>query len=338
MGLFGRRSYRDRSLPPDWPPSRGTLASTAYAQTWGHWTTLANIAESRRFLETHMELLQPASEILLGLMIRKQQSEGQSTAVAWYRLDVLREIKAHGNTRAAIQEAYIDIHNGLDAVDLPSWLASTVSQVRGVTGAPEQRAQARVPLLRNAIQRAEQDRAVLPESVASLRQWLGDSLSESLVPDLVSAIQCWERALQTFTLQRYPRHYAALEHSLGAAYSQLAIAGNADRTRLGNASKCFEQALRVYDREGFPEEWADVQLQFGVVHATLGDKRQAKQCLQAAETYFTIDQDPEKWQIIQSALQSLDAPSPDLDADLLKPLLRMGVISDSGYRELRKKL
>lgn len=338
MGLFGHRTYRDRSLPPDWPPSRGTLASTAFAKMWSEWMELASITECRRFLETHMDLLQPASEILVGMLIRQEQGLGRSTNAAWYRLDVLRTIKACGNTQAAIQEAYIDIHNGLDAVDLPGWLASTVSQVRAVTGTPERRAEARIPLLRNAIVRAEQDRAVIPESVASLHQWLGDALAESPIPDLLSAIQEWERALQTFTLQRYPRHYAELEHSLGAAYVQLVAVDRTERNKLGSATKCFEQALRVYDREGFPEEWADVQLQFGVAHAVLGDKRQARQYLQAAETYFTIDREPEKWQMIQSVLQKLDAPPPDLDGDLLKPLLQMGVISDEAYKELRRKL
>lgn len=332
--FFQRRKYRDLSLPPQWSSSQGPIASVATARSLFQWMGIANIRDARRFLETHQELLDPTSEMIIGFSIR--QAEG-STKVDYERLDILREIKARGNNIAAIREAYVDIYNGLRALDVPSWIETFQNQSLAVEDTPEQKVLVLIPLLRDAIAHAKRDSGVAPEVLATLKHWLGSELSELPEANFSEVIMLWEEAVKIYTLQRYPRQYAALQKDLGNTYS----ASSADlhqqeqQKRLSQAVGCLENALQVYTHGEFPEEWLQTQIMLGFTYMNMGEKKRAQQCLEAALAKINPAQHSQLWGYLQDALRELNEEYSSLS--FINEAEKAGLITTENAKELRKK-
>jgi tetratricopeptide (TPR) repeat protein len=335
--FFRRHKYRDISLPPQWSPTRqGPVASIEFAQTLGRWMTISNIREARRFLETHRELLDPASEILIGFSIRQNAN---NAIVEYEHLDILREVKARGKTIREVREAYVDIYNGLRALDVPPWLEDRQKQFLLVKGNPLQEAMALVQPLRETIVRAQHDPSVAPEVLAVLQAWLGDELLALLGPNLSETIALWKAALNVYTFQRYPRRYADLHLRLGSVY--LNITSNEQDPKVeevNQAISSFQGALQVYTRSEFPEEWARSQAGLGASYITRGEQKRAKKYLEQALEVFTSKEYPDQWGFIQEALKQLTEGYSSSDAlSFLYELRKKDIIGDKQLNDWQKE-
>jgi tetratricopeptide (TPR) repeat protein len=85
--------------------------------------------------------------------------------------------------------------------------------------------------------------------------------------NLTRAIDCYQRALRTFTLAAYPDEYALLHNNLATAYLQMPPSGEREREimRQAIAVQSLQEALKVYTLEEQPHEYAMVQNNLGNV-------------------------------------------------------------------------
>lgn len=86
--------------------------------------------------------------------------------------------------------------------------------------------------------------------------------------NLSSAIACYEKALEIFTLEDAPQDHALVENDLGTAYAELSYVTLSMRART-EAITHFKQALRVWTPEAAPLDYALVQNNLGVIYSEL---------------------------------------------------------------------
>lgn len=168
----------------------------------------------------------------------------------------------------AVREAYVNAYGGLSALDIPIWLENAEHMYFSLLeqSRPENSAASRIVLLREAITHAQHSQpSIAPETIAELQAKLGFSLiavqSSNRPEALEAAIQAYEAALQTYTLDRYPREYAAAQHNLGTVYQERVKGSRRDNLEF--AINHYREALRVRTFEDFPYEYSRTQHNFG---------------------------------------------------------------------------
>ncbi|MEO6890842.1 MAG: tetratricopeptide repeat protein, partial [Ktedonobacteraceae bacterium] len=148
-------------------------------------------------------------------------------------------------------------------LDVSSWLTAVEQQLTTLRGSarPYETAEARMQLLRNALSRASNAAEVAPETYATLQHEFAMACLEHLGADrsqqMEAAIVACEAALQVYTLQRYPRHYADVHITLGTAYRER-IAGT-QRDNRERALQYYQDALQLYTLEHDPMKYAQIQ-------------------------------------------------------------------------------
>ncbi len=74
-------------------------------------------------------------------------------------------------------------------------------------------------------------------------------------------IDCFYHALEIYTRQKFPEHWAMLQHNLGLAYFDR-IKGEKSRN-LQKSIQCFHKSLEVFTQDKFPRKWQINQEDFG---------------------------------------------------------------------------
>ncbi|HVB24390.1 MAG TPA: CHAT domain-containing protein [Ktedonobacteraceae bacterium] len=243
------------------------------------WLHIPDPRESRRFLETHRELLSQNSEAIL-----EQQRAKEATAPApdslepnlsqqktvpvqmvQNHLHLLQDIRLRGSTVDAIREAYVNLYGGF-ALDLPCWLEEKENQLQ--ERGSEEKAYEQVPLLRDTIAQARQETDLAQEIRAELHRLLWHAYND-IPGELDTFIQqeqqaCLETALHVFTLTRYPYQYARIQGNLGIAYRR-GKAGDY-QANLQAAVICYHRVLQVFTCDAFPLEYAKTHYNLGFAY------------------------------------------------------------------------
>src|SRR5437588_3396226 len=238
----------------------------------------SSFREGRRYLENHRGLLNPLSESILErrlVMAEQQRRLGNTpkeaeTTLRQVRdhLRLLGDARKRGTGVEAVREAYVNAHGGL-TLDIPPWLEKLEQQWKALyrEGLSERTASRLVSILREAIAHAENDPRVAPETRAELQNMLGGALEELPAGQeqaYEEAISAFEKALQIYTLDRYPDIYAMTQRNLGGAY-QSRIRGDKG-ANLKQAAAHYQAALQVFTQEVFPEDWASIHAALGTMY------------------------------------------------------------------------
>ena len=86
------------------------------------------------------------------------------------------------------------------------------------------------------------------------RQHEKPQIEGDFVPSgLYEPIDCFQYALQIYTRQKFPEHWAMIQHNLGLAYYNR-VKG-AKRQNLEESIKCFNNSQQIYTKQQFPEKW-----------------------------------------------------------------------------------
>lgn len=229
------------------------------------WLQTPTYHEGYRFLKEHQELLHPGIDVQLEIEVRRVASELQQTPrsafekLANEHIELLREVREHGGTAEAIRAVYSDRYGGL-VLDMPPWLETIAQQFDALLDLPPQvTADARISLLLDAIDRAQGDNSIAPETMAELGGRLGDAIvvkhGDKALGQKVDDL--YTMTLQVFTFAHYPRHHARIQYNLGITY---AISSEGDQQdNLEQAITCYKAALQFYTHDAFPDEWTDIQ-------------------------------------------------------------------------------
>ena len=88
--------------------------------------------------------------------------------------------------------------------------------------------------------------------------------------NLKRAIACYEKALQVYTREQYPKEWASLHYDIGNTYQNLPASGNEKSTNLQEAITHYENALQVHLLHD--ERWAIIHFRLGEAyyHLTTG--------------------------------------------------------------------
>ncbi|MGD1807123.1 hypothetical protein ACP6PL_17040 [Dapis sp. BLCC M126] len=101
-----------------------------------------------------------------------------------------------------------------------------------------------------------------PEEVAEAEMNLGLVL-QALVPynlaTMQQAIQVSQRALSTFTADKYPQEYAILQNNIAIAYLSMTLSPERESMRQAMAVQSFEEALKAVNLIEHPKEYAMLQ-------------------------------------------------------------------------------
>ena len=161
--------------------------------------------------------------------------------------------------------------------------------------------------MRGAIERAQNDASIAPETVAELQYHLGNVLAANPHGNRAlayeEAIGAYETALHVYTLSRYPRPYAKCKVSLGPVYYERKQGER--RTNLEQAIACYKAALQIYTREAFPIQWTSTQYNLGVAYQDriAGDLQdnmeEAISCYKAALQIYIRETFPIQWAMVQ---------------------------------------
>lgn len=281
-------------------------------QTLETWLIIHPYREQRHFMEEFPAILNPRSEDLIeGTLLLESADLPQQIQELHDHLTLLREIRAQGYTLSAIRKAYVNLWGGL-TLEIPSWLEAIEQQLEDFdkTGQPDQTAEERVPLLRQAIARAQSDPDVAPEMLAELQCALGNAwydhpLSERKhAPD--EPIACYEAALQVYTADPYPYQHARVQYYLARAYVDR-HAGKREADLEMAIAHC-EAALQVCAPDRYPYLYAQVQYGLAYIYdeRITGDRRtnieKAIDCLEVALQVHTRDAFSEEYAAAQNSL------------------------------------
>jgi tetratricopeptide (TPR) repeat protein len=92
-------------------------------------------------------------------------------------------------------------------------------------------------------------------------------VQQSLAPTgaarLHDAIQCYHRALRTFTREAYPQEFSILHNNLAIAYLSIPLADERGKMREALAVQSFEEVLKVINLVDHPSEYAMIQNNLG---------------------------------------------------------------------------
>ncbi len=104
-----------------------------------------------------------------------------------------------------------------------------------------------------------------PDAWAGAMVLLGRRYNElptgSSASNQLRAIECSQRALNVYTLERYPYNWATTHNNLGNAWASLPTGDRADNLR--KAIECLENAAQVFTEHDYPERWAITQNNLG---------------------------------------------------------------------------
>ncbi len=105
-----------------------------------------------------------------------------------------------------------------------------------------------------------------------------------LVEYIKLAIKALDKALETFTLERFPYSYASTQNNLGIAYKMLArVEGKAENCK--KAIKSYNEALKVRPPQQDPIEYAMALMNIGSAYCVLAEvEDKAENCKKAIET------------------------------------------------------
>lgn len=142
----------------------------------------------------------------------------------------------------------------------------------------------------------------------SIRFWLAMTYADlghylGKTEYLAKAIDVYRNFLYIWTERNFPIDWAAIQHNLGVAYSELPTG---DRARnLSRAIAHYENALRIRTEQDFPVNWAATQHELGVAYSELptGDRdenlKRAIECYENALRVRTQRDFPLDWAMTQ---------------------------------------
>lgn len=299
MGVFDRLFGQNSSAP------RGA-SPTDFQETFAHWTAGNDIARSRKFLESHLELLRPETDQLFELILYGLAMKGyQPSLIALYRSHwaVLRRARATGGTRQAIRDAYVDEFSALRALDLPPWL--TAARDRIFSSIHQSEAET-IALIRHTMARVRKEPGLEPEILATTEYSLGLLVGEQVPAE---AITLFINAANVFIPQRFPKRFSEVQGALGAIF--LMRAQNHDTLRGGQqdarqALPYLEAALRYFPREENWEQWVQLHLYLSGCCYMLHRYDDARQVLLNARAALPASAPPGLIRKIQNALEAVD--------------------------------
>jgi tetratricopeptide (TPR) repeat protein len=102
---------------------------------------------------------------------------------------------------------------------------------------------------------------------------------------LHDAIQCYHRALRTFTRERYPQEYAILHNNLAVAYLSIPLSDEHGKMREALAVQSFEAVLSVIGLVDHPSEYAMIQNNLGNALQYAASGHPLENNLRALEAY-----------------------------------------------------
>jgi CHAT domain-containing protein/tetratricopeptide (TPR) repeat protein len=249
------------------------------------WIYIAMPRARRNFLETHTELLAPATEQFLQEILTSETLETDEKTYFRALLRILRDAQMRGGTPEAVRAAYVNKESGF-ILDLPPWLEKIEQLIESTknfnqnlqTIAGASRHQYTIGWtiagVRQAIARVKDDSHLAPEIYAALQYEFGIVLKSAQfnrVNNLDAAITALEAALQIYTFANYPIQYARTNYALGLTLVQYNKEKKPqDRQKtircLEKAIHCLTEALPIYTREEFPEIWAAVQYELAEIY------------------------------------------------------------------------
>jgi tetratricopeptide (TPR) repeat protein len=232
--------------------------------------------KGRHFLETNALLMENETDRELERLIVAQVEDKIEIKQQMQHLQaLLHDVHRRGNKTEAIREAYVNTYGGF-ALDLPSWLAELEEQRMQLVRLrrPDRTTKNHVRLLREALDRAMNDRSVAPEVIAELQNELAYTLLQGPHPSsqteyidmLEQAMAYHEAALRVYTFERYPFQYAKTYSQLGIIYQHYGVASG-QQEFIEQAIHCYKSALWVYTRDKFPEQWTMLQTYMGCAYA-----------------------------------------------------------------------
>ncbi len=302
-----------------WHPPRetfpGAAGDDAARGQLVRWLALPTPREQRRFLETHLHLLAPESEGLLMEELRRTGGQPAETQRLREALRVLQDARARGGTVQAIREAYVNTSGGF-ALDLPAWLETLGQQLvelKRVQPAYQTGARRR-ELVQAALTCAHDHAGLAPEALATLHAELALAWFETAYGDFTSVLEAAyhesQAALAVYTLERYPRQYAAIHNVLGRICQSRQV-GEA-RANIEQAIACQHEALRVWTPEAFPYEYAQTQCYLGWAYFRLrmaGERRENLErglaCYRQALGILTLEAFPSEYAHAQNGLGAI---------------------------------
>ena len=89
------------------------------------------------------------------------------------------------------------------------------------------------------------------------------SLAGAGAAKIVDAVQCYHRALRTFTRAAFPQEYAILHNNLAIAYLSIPLSDERGKMREALAVQSFEEVLKVINLVDHPTEFAMIQNNLG---------------------------------------------------------------------------
>ncbi len=271
-----------------------------FAETLLIWLSLSISRQQRRFLEEHRELLQQESDALLSKLSTENARERKYIHSCRALLSDIRE----RGTPKAMQEAYVNANGGF-MLNLPMWLEEVeykhdqlVNQQNTHGNISED-----ISLLRNALDRTQHDSTVAPEIIAQLWKLLGDALFKHQniehSKDIENAINAYEQAMNTYTLELYPHQWAGLQHNLSLVYRCRVRGEHTENVSL--AIFYSHAAHQVWVPKKNPTEWAMVHESLGNAygHWILGGRipnlEHAISHYNAALQIYTREDYPDEW-------------------------------------------
>ena len=129
---------------------------------------------------------------------------------------------------------------------------------------------------------------------AELQNLLGMTYKESLEgnvnDNLLKSVNCYENALQFYTITNHPKEWAECQINLAKTYEILL--GKDREKNLLKAIECYQQVCLFYTRDKYPEKWAWNQIYIAMIHKQFVTERakhleKAKQFIEQAIEVFS---------------------------------------------------
>lgn len=258
----------DTPLHPPLEAFSGAAGDEEVRRQLVQWFALPTPREQRRFLETHLHLLAPASDGLL--MEELGRTGGQPAEPQRLReaLRVLQDARTRGGTEEAVRAAYVNRFGGW-ALDVPAWLAP-LEQERALwqhSRRPDQaEADRRRVLLHQALARSQDDPTMAAEIQATLQYELAHVLWKSPCLErrqvMEEALSACHAACRVFTDTGSPHQSAQLQLLRGHLYRDR-MAGE-PRENIEEALSCYHRALQAFSLEASPFDRAVTCRHLGV--------------------------------------------------------------------------
>ena len=128
----------------------------------------------------------------------------------------------------------------------------------------------------------------VPEEAAEAEMNLGlvlQSLAASNAVPITECLKAYQRALQVFTLKKYPTEYAILHNNLATAYLSIPMKDEKSKMREAMAVQSFQEALKVVTLIDQPSEYAMLQNNLGNALQYASSSHAVENNLRALEAY-----------------------------------------------------